>query len=69
MKLTSSQIKKLQNYFAREKDILAVYLYGSFAKRYREVDLNILATAATVGLNDLRSFAKTLNEFLGKQSP
>lgn len=32
MKFTSNDIKKLQNYFAGQKDVLVVYLYGSFAK-------------------------------------
>lgn len=31
-KLTKPQIKKIRNYFAKQKDITAVYLYGSFAK-------------------------------------
>lgn len=46
MKLTSSQIKKLQNYFAKQKDVLAVYLYGSFVKdqthKRSDIDFGIL---------------------------
>lgn len=46
MKLTLSQIKKLQNYFAKQKDVLAVYLYGSFAKeiphKRSDIDFGIL---------------------------
>lgn len=43
MKLTSSQIKKMRDYFAKQKDILAVYLYGSFAKgtTHKKSDLDI----------------------------
>lgn len=32
MQLSPIQLKKIQNYFAKQKDIVAVYLYGSFAK-------------------------------------
>lgn len=32
MKLSKSDIQKLKQYFAKQKDVLAVYLYGSFAK-------------------------------------
>lgn len=32
MKLSSSEIKKIQDYFSIQKDVVAVYLYGSFAK-------------------------------------
>ena len=31
MKLTEDQIKKIHDYFAKQKDVVAVYLYGSFA--------------------------------------
>lgn len=31
-KLSNSDIRKLQHYFASQKDIMSVYLYGSFAK-------------------------------------
>lgn len=31
MKLSESDIQKIQGYFATQKDIVAVYLYGSFA--------------------------------------
>lgn len=43
MKLTSIQIKKMQGYFAKQKDVLAVYLYGSFAKgtTHKRSDLDI----------------------------
>lgn len=30
MKLSKSDIKKIQNYFASQKDVVTVYLYGSF---------------------------------------
>lgn len=33
MKLSKSDMQKLKQYFARQKDVLAVYIYGSFAKR------------------------------------
>lgn len=32
MKLTTPDIKKIQHYFSTQKDVVAVYLYGSFAK-------------------------------------
>lgn len=32
MELSPIQLKKIQNYFAKQKDVVAVYLYGSFAK-------------------------------------
>jgi len=43
MKFTSNDIKRLQNYFAGQKDVLAVYLYGSFAKgmTHKRSDLDI----------------------------
>lgn len=43
MKLRSSDIKKIQKYFAGQKDVLAVYLYGSFAKGtpHKRSDLDI----------------------------
>ncbi len=31
-KLSKADIQKIQGYFASQKDVLAVYLYGSFAK-------------------------------------
>lgn len=31
MRLNSSDIKKIHKYFASQKDVVAVYLYGSFA--------------------------------------
>lgn len=36
-------MKKIQNYFAKQKDVLAVYLYGSFAKgtTHKRSDLDI----------------------------
>lgn len=46
MKLSESDIKKIQNYFASQKDVVAVYLYGSFAKdtthKRSDLDLAIL---------------------------
>lgn len=44
----------------------AVGLRNILVHMYREVDLDILADSATVGLNDLRAFAKAINEFLEK---
>jgi len=46
----------------------AVGLRNILVHRYREVSLPILANSATIGLNDLRAFAKTVNEFLEKPS-
>ena len=45
----------------------AVGLRNVLVHMYIEVDLAILSYAATVGLNDLRAFAKAINEFLEKQ--
>ena len=46
MKLTSLQIKKIQDYFTKQKDILTVYLYGSFAKgityKGSDIDFGVL---------------------------
>ncbi len=46
MKLTQQHIKKIQNYFAKQKDISAVYLYGSFAKgvphKRSDIDFGVL---------------------------
>lgn len=41
--LTKSQIKKIRDYFAKQEDIMAVYLYGSFAKGkvHKESDIDI----------------------------
>lgn len=47
----------------------AVGLRNILVHRYREVDLDILADSATVGLDDLREFAKEINDFLKKQNP
>lgn len=45
----------------------AVGLRNVLVHLYLEVDLNILANSATVGLDDLRAFAQAINEFLEKQ--
>jgi len=45
----------------------AVGLRNILVHMYRDVDLGILVDSATVGLDDLRVFAKTINEFLEKQ--
>lgn len=45
----------------------AVGLRNILVHLYREVDLGILADSATVGLSDLREFAKAIDEFLEKQ--
>lgn len=46
MKLSPAQLKKIQNYFAKQKDVVAVYLYGSFAKgtthKHSDIDFGIL---------------------------
>lgn len=47
-----------------EKLQKAVGLRNILVHMYREVDLGILADSATVGLNDLRDFAKVVDEFL-----
>ncbi len=50
-----------------EKLSKSVGLRNILVHMYRNVDLGILADSATVGLNDLRDFAKTINDFLEKQ--
>lgn len=46
MKLSQSDIQKIQHYFASQKDVEAVYLYGSFAKGTEhpgsDIDLGVL---------------------------
>lgn len=46
MRLSQDDIKKIQDYFASQKDVVAVYLYGSFAKgnthKSSDIDLAIL---------------------------
>ena len=46
MELTASQTKKIQDYFAKQKDIVAVYLYGSARKgvtnKRSDIDFGIL---------------------------
>lgn len=44
----------------------AVGLRNILVHQYRKVNLAILADCATVGLNDLRAFAKATHEFLKK---
>lgn len=46
----------------------AVGLRNVLVHMYLDVDLDILADSASVGLNDLRAFVKVINEFLEKQS-
>lgn len=43
MELSEDDIKKIQSYFASQKDIVTVYLYGSFAhgKQHNGSDLDI----------------------------
>jgi len=46
MKLSEANLKKIQKYFATQKDIVVVYLYGSFAKgtthKKSDLDFGIL---------------------------
>lgn len=46
VKLTESDIEKIKQYFARQKDVLAVYLYGSFTKdtvhKRSDIDFGVL---------------------------
>lgn len=43
MKITVEHIKKIKGYFAKQKDVLAVYLYGSFVKgvAHKRSDLDV----------------------------
>lgn len=50
-----------------EKLQKSVGLRNVLVHMYREVDLGILADSATAGLDDIRAFAKAINEFLRKQ--
>lgn len=45
----------------------AVGLRNILVHQYRDVDISILVDSATVGLDDLREFAKKVNEFLEKK--
>ena len=45
----------------------AVGLRNVLVHLYLEVDLDVLADSATVGLDDLREYVKNINEFLEKQ--
>lgn len=45
----------------------SVGLRNILVHMYLDVDLDVLANSATVGLDDLRAFAKAINEFLEKQ--
>lgn len=51
MKLGEADIKKIQDYFASQKDVVAVYLYGSFAKDIThprsDIDIGILFEGKT----------------------
>lgn len=46
MQLSEVDIKKIQQYFATQKDVVAVYLYGAFAKGVThpksDIDLGVL---------------------------
>lgn len=46
MSLTEDQIKQIRDYFAKQKDVVAVYLYGSFAKgtisKRSDIDLGVV---------------------------
>lgn len=46
----------------------AVGLRNVLVHLYKEVDLEILTESATIGLNDLRGFARAINDFLEKQN-
>ncbi|MBI2017543.1 DUF86 domain-containing protein [Candidatus Daviesbacteria bacterium] len=46
----------------------AVGLRNILVHMYLDVDLNILAESASIGLNDLREFVRNINEFLEKQN-
>lgn len=49
MKLTDKDRGKIRNYFAGQKDVLAVYVYGSFAKgtarKQSDLDIAVLFTS------------------------
>lgn len=47
----------------------AAGLRNILVHQYRDVDCGILSDSATIGLNDLREFAKAINNFLEKQKP
>jgi uncharacterized protein len=64
MKLTEADIKKIQDYFATQKDVLAVYLYGSFAKGNPHLgsDLDI-AVLFDEGVDLYRRLGRLYSEF------
>lgn len=66
MKLSKSDIQKIQGYFATQKDVVAVYLYGSFAygNPHKGSDIDI----AVLFAEELRSFDGKVNlyERLGR---
>lgn len=70
MKLTSTQIKKMQDYFAKQKDILAVYMYGSFAKEitYKRSDLDI-AVLFTKKVNLYRRLGRIYSDLCDLRLP
>lgn len=60
------EVKIIENELS-EKLGKAVGLRNILVHMYRKVNLDTLADSATVGLNDLRDFAKAINEFLEKE--
>lgn len=69
MELSSSDIKKIQKYFARQKDVLAVYLYGSFAKgmthKRSDIDFGVLFNPPIKSYNQLGKLSNDLYDLLG----
>lgn len=69
MKLSSADIKKIQRYFAGQKDVLAVYLYGSFAKgtahKRSDIDFGILFDPPIKTYHRLGEISNELYDLLG----
>lgn len=69
MKLRLSDIKKIQKYFARQKDVAVVYLYGSFAKgiahKRSDIDFGILFDPPIKTYHRLGEISNELYDLLG----
>lgn len=66
--LTDNQIKKIQDYFARQEDVVAVYLYGSFAKesnhKKSDIDFGVLFNSSVKAHHKLEEISNNLSNLL-----
>lgn len=67
MKLSTSDIEKIRSYFAKQNDVVAVYLYGSFAKetthKRSDIDVGVLFDKKQENLERLSQFYSDLCDF------